>query len=262
MKFPFYIMCILLLSSLTFQNEGFKWKGNYHLVEMDILGNPILANGHILEKYDSHGELINTYNQASNGEITDMDASDALQILLYYADFQNIMLLNSDLSPLTNLIQLSELEFENTSLVCSSFNKGFWLWDDVAASFIRVDNRLKEVQRTSNVHALIGMEISPVKMREGNQYLVVLDAEEGFFLFDIYGAYIKRIPFAGVKDFQLTKDALLFLKDNKIFSYQLETRQQKSKALPVLAVQSFNYLDNVIVVQDSNSQVTMMPFLF
>ena len=242
---------LVLLAMIA--NDVLFVKKQYQMVDVDVLGNVLLSDGQSLDKYNSKGNLIYHYSHVSEGTISDIDADDAMNLWVYYKDFQKIHLLDSDLSPKTKAIDLSDMGYQDVLLICSSFNNGVWLWEDQSAQLIRIDNRLKEDQKTGNVHALVGKQISPVKMREGNQYLVLMDTTSGFYFFDRFGVYLKNLPYKSVKDFEFVDQNLVFIQNDTLHTLNTRSNKVSKKALSVSDVKDFGMAkDQLILIDEAN----------
>ncbi len=237
--------------------EGYNLfvEAKYKQVEVDVLGNVLLAGEHTLDKYNMEGKLLFHYNNTADGAISDMDANDALNVVVYFRDFQKVVILDSDLSPKTEAIDLGELGYDDAALVCSAFSNGLWIWDEQRAELIHIDNRLQADQRSGNIHALTGTQLTPVKMRESNRYLVLLDKEQGFFFFDRYGAYVKHLPYTGVDDFTFEKQKLVFLQNNQLVKLNLDTREKESLMLEVEDLRAFSLNADKLLLLNNKGEV-------
>ena len=156
MKFLFRIRIVLVslvvLMFFSASDPIIKFEKKYDIIDMDVLGNLVLAKAHEIDKYNSKGKLLQHYSNLSNGDIYDLDASDALHVLVFYQDFQKLLFLDSDLAPKGDWIDLNELEFPEASLVCTSFDGGFWMYDSQSSELLRINNALKTDQKRANIH--------------------------------------------------------------------------------------------------------------
>ena len=63
----------------------------------DYLGNLYLINDYNLSLYDSNGNFIKKFEEYKSGKISSIDVSNPLKILVYYADFMIVKVLDKTL---------------------------------------------------------------------------------------------------------------------------------------------------------------------
>jgi len=201
-------------------------------ITSDFLGNLYITKGNSLEKYDSEGELFKNLSNKNIGNLSFVDAHDPLKILLYYNSFQQIKYVDNMLAGSGNSISLDALGYSQTSLVCSSHNNGFWIYNPPTANLIRFDRNLKTSHQTGNINQLTGLVISPNFMTEQNNHLFVNNPLSGILVFDIYGTYSRTIPLKGLKEFQVSENEIFYFQDDKLKSYNLKTLEENEIVLP------------------------------
>ena len=206
------------------------------IITTDNLGNSYLLNGNGLNKYDADGNFLKNYSDKNLGNISFVDATSSLKVLLFYRSFQQILFVDNMFAPTGNSISLSTLGYDQVSLACSSRNNGFWIYNLQNFELIRFDQSLQVSQQTGNISQLSGMEISPDFITEQNNKLFLNDSTKGILVFDIYGTYNKTIPLKGLHRFQISNDEILYLKDGKLKSYDMKTMQESELTLPATEV--------------------------
>src|SRR5688572_3667151 len=93
-------------------------KGNFDFFEADNFGNIYTVKNEELCKYLPNGKRHARYSNLRYGNITSLDVSNPLKILLYYRDFQQIIFLDNQLSVNSNPVSLELLGLEQAHLVC------------------------------------------------------------------------------------------------------------------------------------------------
>jgi len=225
---------------------GFIQESNFVLVKSipanstyittDNLGNLYLLNSDLLEKYDSQGNFQKNFSNKNWGSISSIDANNALKILLFYKSFQQILLLDNTLSPSGNSISLEALGYNQTALVCSSNDNGFWIFSQQNSELVRFDKNLQKTQQTGNIAQLTGMEINPNFLMEQYNKIFLNDSSKGVLVFDIYGTYHKTIPLKGLRHFQIFNDLLIYFKEEKLKSYNMKTLEEREISLPETSI--------------------------
>ena len=206
------------------------------IITTDNLGNSYLLNGNLLEKYDEGGNLVKNFSNKNLGNISSIDANNSLKILLFYKSFQQILFLDNTLSSSGNSISLDALGYNQTSLVCSSHDNGFWIFSQQNSELVRFDKNLQKVQQTGNISQLTGVEINPDFLLEQYNKIFLNDSSKGVLVFDIYGTYNKTIPLKGLRHFQISNDLLIYFKEGKLKSYNMKTLEEGEISLPETSI--------------------------
>jgi hypothetical protein len=219
------LVLLIVIGIFSFKNVDdksvFDFSVNYF--DVDILGNLYLVHGNELSKYDKEGKRKATYTNLSLGDISSIDASDAMNLLVFYEDFGKVIFLDNTLSIKKSAISLADLGFPNATLVCLSYNNSFWLFDPVNQELIRINQFLEISERSGNLNQIIQTEIEPNQLFETGNHVYLKDVNEGVFIFDRYGGFLKRMPFLQVDDLQLSaSNTLQYLRNDTLFEYNMK----------------------------------------
>ena len=198
----------------------------------DNLGNAYIIKGHEIFKYLPSGKLFNRYSNLMLGNITSVDATNPLKLLLFYRDFSKIQFLDNQLAESRGVISLQDLGLEQSTLVCISFDNGFWVYDQISFSLIRFNQAFDKTQEVRNINQNIGYEPQPNFLVESGEWIYLNNPETGILVFDIFGTYFKTIPLKDLNSFQIAAENLLYFKDGKLLSYNLKTLQEEEIPLP------------------------------
>lgn len=197
----------------------------------DNLGNAYVIQGNEILKYLPNGKLFNRYSNMMRGNITSVDATNPLKLLLFYRDFSKIQFLDNQLSE-NHLISLQDLGLEQSTLVCISFDNGFWVYDQISFSLIRFNQAFDKTQEVRNINQNIGYEPQPNFLHESGDWVYLNNPETGILVFDIFGTYFKTIPLKNLNDFQIAGENLLYFREGKLLSYNLKTLAEGEVQLP------------------------------
>lgn len=198
----------------------------------DNLGDSYLLHGNVLEKYDSGGNLLKNFSNKNLGNITSLDASNPLKVLVFYKSFQQIVGLDNMLSPSGNPISLDALGYNQTSLVCSSHDNGIWIFNLQNSELVRFDQGLQKTQATGNISQLTGAQVNPDFLTEEYNKVFLNDSSMGILVFDMYGTYYETIPIKGLHHFQISNDQIIYFKVGKLKSYNMKTLEESEINLP------------------------------
>jgi hypothetical protein len=192
----------------------------------DNIGNAYLINGEELVKYNQSGKLFAKYSNKRYGNITCVDATNALKIILYYKDFQQLVFLDNQLSQNGEVISLENLGYEQTELVCSSFNNSFWIYNKQNNELVRFDENSQQITKTGNLKQILQADIKPNFMIEHNAYLYLNCPDAGIYVFDIYGTFNRIISLKDINMFQVNNNILYFFSKQKLCSYNPKTFEE------------------------------------
>lgn len=192
----------------------------------DQFGNYYDVSNREIKKYNLKGELLFTYSDNILGEISSIDASNPLKVLVYFKDFTKVLTLDDAMSPRGEVLNLNDLSLEETSLVCRSYNNGVWFYNPIKYQLTRLENR-QVINVSSNLTNLLGENIQPNFLLEFNEKVYLNDAKSGILVFDIYGTYLKTIPIYDAKTFQVKQKYILYVNTkNEIEIYNLFTLEK------------------------------------
>jgi hypothetical protein len=192
-------------------------------VEVDAFGNIYVINNDEIIKYNVDGVLQKKFSTKRYGKIDFVDAMNPLKVLVYYKDFQQILFLDNQLTASSNMISLESLGHEQSSLVCSSSNNSFWIYDKQNNELCRFDSELKSLVKTGNLKRILDVDIKPNYMQEHNNYVYLNCPNEGILVFDIYGTFYKTIPLKNLKEFNIVNGDVFYYDNHHLKQYQAQT---------------------------------------
>ena len=212
------------------KNLVIKTKLDYFAV--DNIGNIYTVHDDEMQKFTSAGNFFTRYSNLKLGNITTVDATNPLKILLYYRDYQQIVFLDNQLTSNSENISLETLGHEQTDLVCASVNNSFWIYDKQNNELTRFDQNSKKIASTGNLKQVLKTDLNPNYIKEYNNYLFLNCPETGIYVFDIFGAFSKIISIKNIKQFQVNDDIIYFKKDSSMCSYNYKLFEDGCKLIP------------------------------
>tara|TARA_Y100000782_G_scaffold115527_1_gene159526 strand:- start:9270 stop:10049 length:780 start_codon:yes stop_codon:yes gene_type:complete len=219
-----------------------------HYVAFDNLGYFYVANHDELSKYDLKGEFLLRESNKVLGDITTVDVTNPLKILVFYKDFGQIVFADTKLAARSQPLRLNEYGFVQSISACTSYDNGFWVFDQVTFQLTRLDRNFNVVNQTSNLQQVLGQELNPNYMREQGNWLYVNNPETGILVFDIYGTYYKTIPFKHLEKFSIYSNYLYVLEKGALLQYNLKTATTRTILLPEIKVNSFSVYENHLLL--------------
>lgn len=258
MKFNILIaICFVICCSFCLQTDNtplhIKFLEKNCSIEIDNFGNIYAINDLEIVKYNSVGVLQKKFSTKRYGKIEYVDASNPLKILVYYKDFQQLLFIDNQLTASSPMISLETIGYEQASVVCSSANNSFWLYDKQNNELLRFDAELKPIVKTGNIKRILDVDIKPNFMKEHNNYLYLNSPEEGILVFDIYGTFYKTIPLKNLKKFMVVNGDIFYYENKTLKQYQSQSFNTIEKQFPDTLVKNVFWQNDKFykVYQDS-----------
>lgn len=231
---------------------------NARFIKVDLIGNSYFSDGSVLYKYDRQFNLQHAFSDFSIGSIYSVDVSNPMKILVFSKDFMRLTFLNNTLANQNKPYLLTDLNILQAACICSSYDNGFWVFDEVNNALIRFDANARKVSESKTINQIVGCKLQPLQMQEmGSKYLLVCDTLNGLFVFDLYGTYIKTIPLKDIKNFSLWKDQVVFVKDNSLTMLNMDNLQTLNFALPQSDVKDAVLYDKYLILLGSKGKISV-----
>lgn len=230
------LICILLLSqsllAQEFEQIAFI-EGDVHLFVTNELEQLIIAQRDVIELYDADGKFLFRNSGKRFGQISSIDATYSLKPIVFFKEQMEMMLLDNTLSRQGDVIPLDLRGFPQASLLCSSVQNHYWIYDQLNLELVRINDQFSKVNSTGRLDQLLNISPNPNFIIEYNNWLYVNDPVHGVLVFDIYGTYYKTIPLLGLERLQVRGEHIYFFTEGQFQSYNMKSFEQNVLAVPV-----------------------------
>jgi len=221
------------------------------LLQVDAVGNfYVVLKNNTLVRYNSNGDSTGFFNEIKKGKISLIDASNPLRLLLFYADYGNIVLLDQMLS-LKNRISLHKKNIYHATQVAISADGGIWVYDPASTQLLKIDEKLN-IRYTNQLNQTLKKNLQLTCMLEHHRTLFVSDIQEDIFKFDLYGFYLNQYHITPLP-FQVYENNIVYYDKNILHSYNFKTLEEKKLILPVKNILSAKASRNKIYIHTSNA---------
>ena len=243
-----FILIIFILVSQVIFSQDITQPFNGKSLQTDQFGYYYEIFDNEIKKYSKEGKLNCTYSNNVYGVIASVDVTNPYKVLVYFREFTKILILDNTLSPTSELIDLTTLELDETTLVSRSYNNSVWYYNPVRFELIRKTNNLKTTNSSGNLSTLLNINIQPNFMIEYNNKVYLNEPKKGILVFDIYGTYLKTIPLYNLKQFQIKDKFLIYINDsNQVEWYDFFTLEK--------SIYQPNKYDKAKLVRIENSNI-------
>lgn len=233
-----HILFIYWLSSLfaNTNNNPFQLQNTIAIeaksMETDRLGNLyVVTNNNKLYKYSSDGKLLSTLNYNYVGNISTVDASNPMEIYLFYRELNRIIYLDNNLA-YRGETDLSKMGVGQASAIARSFDNGIWVFDIADLQLKRMDKKGENMQNSGNVRQFISRQIQPHLIIDNNDKVFVNDSINGVLVFDVFATYLKTIPIKGAKQLKIIEDDLYYHTPHQLYRYNQKSLKTFTFNLP------------------------------
>lgn len=240
---------ILLLSTFVLIKQ-LHITSNY--ITSDIFDNVYVINNYELKQFDRNCTLLNTYSNSNLGNISFVDASNPLRILVFYEDFNTILFLNNKLSPTVEPFSLDNIGYSNVSCACSSSQNGFWIFDSQNMQPVLVSSFLSVMYKGSNITIPDSIPASlPIYMCEQGKKLFLAFKNYGLFIFDHTGMQQQFIAIDSLKYIQIKGTQALYLSGNELYQLNLENNTKTEIKTNVKNIYGFTFLKDMLILANN-----------
>lgn len=264
-----YLLCLLLIGGAVPQNSIAQYQlvrsypvSQPLLLAADPTGNAYVATGNELLMYNRKDTLYRRFSNMQLGLLTSIDASNPMKILLYFRDQGRILFLDNNISEFMQPVYLESYGLEQSTLACSSYDNGFWLYSPTRFALVRFDQYMQQTTEISNIQQLIhAAEIDPVQMQESSNRIYLNDPALGIMIFDVFGGYVRTLPITGIAFFQVVEGKLIYAQEDGLYLYDLVSMETEKwawpeKKIPMSAVVTY---DKLYLLQEGRLLIYRRP---
>ena len=225
-----------LVSKTTLEADSF--------IGVDELENIYFIKNNVLYKKNSV-EVLN-YSNVNLGMITSVNILNPFKIILFYRDFNSVIILDNKLNELTNKIDFTkETLFNNALFVGVSSENNLWLYADDNKLHLYNYQHLTEQVQTQAI-TFYQNDFVPISIISTYKY-VWLFSKSGIIQFNEYGNFIQNLNIENISDLYPFRKGFIYLKDNALFFWE------NKRSVPI----SLNYNQTIKNLNINNYSVNI-----
>jgi hypothetical protein len=203
-------------------------------LQVDELGNAyVLRNDNAFIKYNEVGDSIGNYISIANGDISFVDVTNPLRVMLYYAKFAKMVLLDRMLAP-KNELNLRKLNQLNSNVIATSAEGNLWVYDQFNATLNKLDMELNVMIQGNDLRQQLSELPRPIYLIERDRRVYMADTTQGILIFDQYGTYINTLSIFGVQKMQIVGSQIIYQKGNLLIAYDFKSLIETKIPIPEL----------------------------
>lgn len=190
-------------------------------IGVDELDNIFYLNGHTLYKQNKNETL--TYSNVKLGAIQSVNFQNPFKIILFYKDFNTVIILDNKLNELTDTIDFTnESLFSYVQFVSPSSENNLWLLAD--DNKIRLYDYQKHMIKFETQAINFYQEaFTPVSIKSNYKFIWVF-SNTGVMQFNEYGSFIKYSTLTNHESVYPYQKGFIYLNHNDL--YYLDNNKQ------------------------------------
>ncbi|HMX38998.1 MAG TPA: hypothetical protein PKD78_01680 [Saprospiraceae bacterium] len=191
-----------------------------------------VRDDNVLEKYAPDGRLLLRYSSNRLGQVTAIDVSNPLKIMVWYSDFRTALLLDRNLT-LLGEVSLLALGYPDVRWVATASDGNLWAYDEVNFRLLKIS---PDGEKRAESQALNLLEHTPRQLmwlREQDNRVWLADSTQTLLVFNAFGQYERAQHFPHpVGGAQIMGDKLIFLTDTCLVSARWPVAARSELPLP------------------------------
>ncbi len=199
--------------------DSTKLKGSFKLnakyVQADELGNMyVVSPTNQLYKYDQSGKILATLNYNYSGNITSIDASNPMELYVFYKEINRVIFLDNNLA-YRGEIDLTKSNIIQASSVARSYDNGLWVFDLSDLQLKKLDKEGKQYQSSGNIKQFCNFNFVPGYLADNGKQ-VILSNDSVVLFFDVFASYTRTLKVSTATALQLGTEYLFHTAANHV----------------------------------------------
>lgn len=233
----FYILCVVSIVGLNgtlIAQEQLKTITDITVegVYLDDHSNIYVKQHNGVLKLTKDGDSVSYYGYIADGALSKIDVTNPFSILLYYADFNKVHILDRLLAP-KSILDLRQINLWSATAISASNDNKIWVYDNAKAVLTKLDDQLKSIISSNDLRQETNLVLDIHQILEKDGQVFLLDTASGIHMLDRQGRYINYFPVPHIKYMKKIGNNLLLDNGSYFISYHLETFQEQKLLYPI-----------------------------
>ncbi len=193
--------------------SSFKLSAKY--IQADELSNIYVVSAtNQLYKYDQSGKILATLNYNYSGNITSIDASNPMELYVFYKEINRVIFLDNNLA-YRGEIDLTKSNIVQASSVARSYDNGLWVFDLGDLQLKKLDKEGKQYQSSGNIKQFCNFNFVPNYLADNGKQ-VILSNDSVILFFDVFASYTRTLKVNNATTLQLGTEYLFHTSANHV----------------------------------------------
>lgn len=188
----------------------------------------VITPDNAIEKYAPDGRRLARYTNNRLGQADQLDVSNPLKVLVWYADFRTALFLDRSLTDL-GALNLIEAGYPEVRTVAAAQDGNMWLYDEVNFRLVKITPEGEKRYESQAMNLLEPTPNRPSCIREGDDRVWMADSLQGIFAFDLFAQFDRTFtPQQPAIEFQIVDNQMHYLAGGKIIEEHLRVRASRA----------------------------------
>ncbi len=231
-----YIIFLILMSlsmgafgQTLFKSIAMK---NSKLLNTDDVGNVyVVLKDRSVIKYNDQGDSVGLYNNITLGPIQAIDAYNTLMVLLYYPNFNQIVLLDRLMTQQSS-IDLRKKNLFQVSGIGLAIDNTILVYDITTAKLMRMNDQLNVLMQSNDLRQELEQVIAPEQILDKDSLIYLITPNIGIHVFNKMFRYLQFVPIKDIDLVQKFGNQLVYLAGDKLKIINVHTFEQTFMSIP------------------------------
>jgi len=197
----------------------------------DPLGNFYVFNKGDITKYSAEGYETARFSSREFGDISYVDATNPLKVLVVFKEFSRALILDASLSTQVS-INLSFPGIPYVNNICTSRESGYWIVDPVSKQLHKINEQLDIVSEGTPFRQISSSDSEAYFICDSGNWIIVNTKTTGVLVFDRFGTYYKSLPDIPPVPLQASGHEILYKDDDGMIKVDIRTGKSDHFLLP------------------------------
>lgn len=186
-----------------------------------------------VHQFNATGRLINTFSPPRTGHIANIEAWNAMKIMLFYDDQQQITFLDRFLNNIGTIRLRDITDNALIKVATTSANDQLWLFNESEFSLLKYNPVTSDIVSKTQLNLTFDRKKTDIRyIREYQNMVYMVDKTTGIYVFDNLGNYKKTLPFAELSYVGFKGDELYYLTGGRLHFFNLYTFAERTYDVP------------------------------
>jgi len=227
-------------------------------ITADKLGNLyVVSVTNQLYKYSSSGDLISTLNYNYSGNITSVDATNPLEIYVFYQELNTVIFLDNNLA-YRGIINLSNAGINQAIAAARNYENGLWVFDAADLMLKKLDKNGTLKQTSGNIRQFIKGKFMPQLIFDDGLNVYAADSANTLMQFDVFANHKKKFNITGRIPCMFGLNKIAATDIASIYLYRIKPFELKVQVKLPLCKQAIITNKHVVLVTDEAIEVFLI----
>jgi hypothetical protein len=228
--------CLIFSASLPAQDTLWQLDGVVDF-QLDPLGQLfIIDRSGRLMRQDAAADSTYVFDNGLLGPISRLDATNPFGPLLYFADFNKVLLLDRTLNEVGRMDLRSSTVISVSNAIARNFDNRIWVFDEGDFRLKLLSNDGSVTKQSDDLRRRLDISESPERLLMTGRELYVYFPIKGLAVFSNFGQFLRwEKEFKGVENIFFGPRAVSYHDDKELVRLAYDGRRQRSLLPPELA---------------------------